>query len=94
MQTLSSENLNNRWFIFLVATYIIHCRKIIYDTWKNAMHALMPLNAFNVGSNFISSKYKKQYDLSSLLKASLKWMVKKGYCKFIYQFYFEVQRQL
>ena len=59
----------------------MHCRKIICDTWKNAMHALMALNAFNVGSNFISNKYKKQYDLSSLLKASLKWMVNKGYYK-------------
>lgn len=46
------------------------------------MHALMPLSAFNVGSNFKCNKYEKQYDLSSPLKASLKWMIKKGYYRF------------
>lgn len=46
------------------------------------MHALMPLSTFTVGSNFISNQYKRQYDLSPPLKASLKWMIKKGYYKF------------
>lgn len=46
------------------------------------MHALMPLRAFNVGFNFISNKYKRQYFLPSLLKASLKWMIKKDYCEY------------
>lgn len=42
------------------------------------MHALMTLSAFNIGSDFISNKYKRQYELSSLLKASFKWMIKKA----------------
>lgn len=45
------------------------------------MHALMPLRAFSIGYNFIPNKYKRQYDLS-FLKASLKWIMEKGYCKF------------
>lgn len=42
----------------------------------------MPLRAFNIGYNIMSNKYKRQCDLSSLLKASLKWMIKKCYYKF------------
>lgn len=45
------------------------------------MHALMPLRTFSIGYNFIPNKYKRQYDLSSFLKVSLKWMMEEGYFK-------------